>query len=43
MKAKSLMNKDFIKNSIKPGDAGFVYDVSKDFEPDESNEWDEDD
>ncbi len=36
------MNVDFEARRLKPGDAGFEYDVRRDFQPTESNEWDED-
>lgn len=41
-KYKSLMEEDFRKNQLKPGDAGFEYDKQVEFEPaTEDNDWDE--
>lgn len=34
------MDQKFIQNKIKPGDPGFKYDIEKEFDPEESNEWD---
>eukprot|EP00741_Cyanophora_paradoxa_P016688 tig00020934_g16117.t1 len=39
---KAEMDREFEKNRKKPGDPDFVYDVQKDFQPTEENEWDED-
>ena len=33
----------FRKNSLKPGDPGFIYDKVETFVPTEDNEWDLDD
>ncbi|KAL4506088.1 hypothetical protein ABPG72_013849 [Tetrahymena utriculariae] len=41
-KHKDKMEVLFKQNSRKPGDKGFQYNVEQDFNPDESNEWDED-
>eukprot|EP00276_Gloeochaete_wittrockiana_P005429 CAMPEP_0184646884 /NCGR_PEP_ID=MMETSP0308-20130426/3676_1 /TAXON_ID=38269 /ORGANISM="Gloeochaete witrockiana, Strain SAG 46.84" /LENGTH=212 /DNA_ID=CAMNT_0027077329 /DNA_START=132 /DNA_END=770 /DNA_ORIENTATION=+ len=40
---KQLMEVDFERNRLKPGDPGFKYDVECDFNPTENNEWDEGD
>ena len=32
----------FSKNSVKPGDKNWKYNVEEEFDPEESNEWDED-
>lgn len=40
--AKLLMEKDFQKNLLKPGDEGFVYDKQVEFVPTSDNEWDDD-
>ncbi len=37
---KKMMDQKFIKNKIRPGDPGFQYDIEKEFDPEESNEWD---
>ncbi len=37
------MNNAFEANRLKPGDEGFVYDVQKEFDACEDNEWDEED
>ena len=37
---KKYMDKDFEKKKLKPGDEGFAYEVEKEFNPEESNEWD---
>eukprot|EP00828_Plagiopyla_frontata_P007651 TRINITY_DN13659_c0_g1_i2.p2 TRINITY_DN13659_c0_g1~~TRINITY_DN13659_c0_g1_i2.p2 ORF type:complete len:140 (-),score=33.99 TRINITY_DN13659_c0_g1_i2:122-541(-) len=42
-KEKSKMDEVFLKNQKKPGESGFVYDIQKDFEPYEENEWDDED
>ena len=34
------MDHDFLKNKLNPGDPGFRYDLQKDFDPEESNDWD---
>ena len=40
-KHKDKMNTVFEKNSKKPGDDGFVYDLEEDFEQnEEDNDWD---
>lgn len=41
--AKSRMDEGFRKTQKLPGDEGFVYDVRKEFNPTEPNEWDESD
>ncbi|KAL4480248.1 hypothetical protein ABPG74_020764 [Tetrahymena malaccensis] len=41
-KHKDKMEVLFKKNNLKPGDKGFQYNIEQDFNPDESNEWDED-
>lgn len=41
-KAKAIMSQEFESKRLKPGDPDFVYDKRIDFEPTESNEWDED-
>ncbi|EAR93493.1 hypothetical protein TTHERM_00424610 (macronuclear) [Tetrahymena thermophila SB210] len=41
-KHKDRMEVLFKKNNLKPGDKGFQYNIEQDFNPDESNEWDED-
>jgi len=39
---KARMDKNFVKNKIKPGDKSFVYDKQVDFESgDEAASWDE--
>jgi len=41
--AKMRMNAIFEKNAKKPGSAGYVHDVRRDFDgPEEECEWDED-
>ncbi len=42
-KEKSKMDTVFNQNFKKPGDRDYEYDVQKDFEPCEDNEWDESD
>lgn len=42
-KHKQIMESMYQKNSVKPGDAGYKYDVQKDFRPSAANEWDMDD
>lgn len=37
---KKMMDQKFTKNQVKPTDSGFQYDIEKDFDPEESNEWD---
>ena len=39
------MEEKFIKNALKPGDPGFVYDKRVDFKsmPKQDNSWDEED
>lgn len=38
---KEQMNETFVKNALKPGDDGYVYDVQRDFgQPTEDNDWD---
>ena len=39
---KARMEKDFVKNAVKPGDESYEYDVRKDFEPDSDASWDDD-
>ncbi|KAJ4462079.1 hypothetical protein PAPYR_1251 [Paratrimastix pyriformis] len=42
---KARMEKDFLRNQVKPGDPGFQYDVQVDFSKDggkERSDWDED-
>ena len=41
--AKSRMDEGFRKTQKLPGDEGFVYDVRKEFNPTEPNDWDSDD
>lgn len=40
-KEKSKMDTVFNQNFKKPGDQDYAYDVQKEFEPYEDNEWDE--
>ena len=37
---KKMMDQKFAKNQLKPGDPGFQYNIEKDFDPEESNDWD---
>ena len=37
------MDEEFSRNRKVRGDDGFVYDVQKDFNPTEANEWDSSD
>lgn len=39
-KHKDRMDKKFQRNSLKPGDIGYVYDKQEVFHPQEENEWD---
>ena len=39
-KHKKIMDVEYEKNKLKPGDKGFAYDVQEVFNPEESNEWD---
>lgn len=39
--AKSLMNKDFERNQIRPGDPGYVYDKRVQFKPTQKSNWDD--
>ena len=41
-KHKDKMEKKFLANAKKPGDAGFVYDKQEEFHPQEENDWDMD-
>jgi hypothetical protein len=41
--AKAKMDEEFSRNRKVRGDDGFVYDVQKDFNPTEANEWDSSD
>ncbi|ACO67076.1 predicted protein [Micromonas commoda] len=41
--AKVRMDEGFRKTQKLPGDEGFVYDVRKEFNPTEPNDWDESD
>ena len=44
LKAKEIMEVDFSKNRLRPGDPGYVWDKAVDFGPaEENNDWDEDD
>lgn len=40
-KAKQEMNVVFEKNALQPGQDGYIWDVRKDFEATEDNDWDE--
>jgi hypothetical protein len=42
LRAKALMDEDFVKNALKPGDEGYVHDKRADFEVSEDNDWDMD-
>lgn len=37
---KKYMDQNFLKNKLNPGDPGFRYEIERDFNPDESNDWD---
>lgn len=37
---KKMMDQKFSENQVKPGQPGFQYEVEKEFDPEESNEWD---
>ena len=44
--AKDAMKVDFVRNSLKPGDEGYVWDKRVEFEVNENSEddsWDDDD
>ena len=41
LKVKKRMDDQFLKNNIHKEDAYFEYDKRADFEPEQSNEWDE--
>lgn len=40
--AKEKMNQTFDKNSLKPGDVGYKYEVEKEFQPKNISDWDDD-
>ncbi|CAD8122107.1 unnamed protein product [Paramecium sonneborni] len=42
-KHKQIMESMYNKNSVKPGDKNYKYDVQKDFKPSAQNQWDMDD
>ncbi|CAD8210921.1 unnamed protein product [Paramecium pentaurelia] len=42
-KHKEIMESMYKKNSVKPGDKNYKYDVQKDFKPSAQNQWDMDD
>jgi hypothetical protein len=43
-KAKSIMDREFEANRLRPGDEGYVWEVSVEFDsPREATDWDEDD
>lgn len=37
---KKIMDQKFAMNKVRPGDPGYQYDIQKEFDPEESNEWD---
>lgn len=37
---KKMMDQKFHQNQLRPGTPGYQYDIEKDFDPEESNEWD---
>ena len=37
---KKMMDEKFTKNLVHPGHPDFKYDIERDFDPEESNEWD---
>ncbi|KAJ3416072.1 hypothetical protein HDV05_003431 [Chytridiales sp. JEL 0842] len=41
-KVKKIMDVEFEKKRLKPGDPGFQYEVNKTFEAEEENDWDSD-
>lgn len=40
---KKLMDIEFKKNQLKPGDPGYVHNVKEEFTPDKPSAWDDDD